>query len=60
MKLQYTQYDTDKVNKQEIKEDLINQFKNDLDDLIEDVYDEDGNKIGAKIRFYKVKENPAN
>lgn len=60
MKLQYTQYDINKVNKQEIKEDLINQFKNDLDDLIEDVYDEDGNMIGAKIRFYKVKENPAN
>lgn len=60
MKLQYTQYNSNKVNKQEIKDDFINQFKNDLDDLIENVYDEDGNMIGAKIRFYKLKENPAN
>ena len=60
MKLQYTQYYTTKVDKQDIKEEIINQFKNDLDDLIENVYDEDGNMIGAKIRFYKIKENPAN
>lgn len=59
MKLQYTQYDTNKINQQSIYEDLIYQFKNDLDDLIENVYDEYGNIVGAKIRFYKIKENPA-
>ena len=60
MKLIYKEFNSKFISKDDILIDLQNQISNNLEDLFEYIYDDDGNIIGGKLRFYKINENPGN
>lgn len=59
MKLTYKEFNSSSKNKEDIIKDLQKQFSNNIEDLIEYIYD-DEKIIGGKFKFYHIEENPAN
>lgn len=60
MKLIYKEFNSSSTNKDDIIKELQKQVSNNIEDLFEYIYNDDGNIIGGKVRFYKIKENPGN